>query len=163
MINVGDKVVYSVDGIGQIGVVLRTETKTIKNKQQEFLVVRIANSSLIVYSPKNAGDIKIRNLSDPINLNAAYHILKDAKNDTAIHHRWDRCVKEAKAMLGFSAPLFGQAECLVYLNRIKAKRKLSFEEHTLLQNVRESFLSEVSEITNKSRSNVETELNQYFN
>jgi RNA polymerase-interacting CarD/CdnL/TRCF family regulator len=163
MIEVGDKVIYSINGIGQVGVVLRTETKTISGKATDFFVVKL-NNSLIVYLPRQFNDIKIRSLSNNINMEAAISILKDDSNaEHTIHPRWDRCVAEAKAMLGYSAPLFGQAECISYLRKIKSKRKLSLQETNLLQEVRDSFLSEVSEIVGKSKSAIETELKQYLN
>lgn len=161
-INVGDKVIYSINGIGQVGVVLRIETKSVCNKQIEFFVVKVLDSSLIVYSPKNTDSIKIRKLSNKLNLEAAYHVLKNDIPKEMLDKRWDKCVSNARAMLGYSAPLYGQAECLSYLSKIKNKRNLSFEERKLYQEVKESFLSEVSEITNVPKSKVESELNQYL-
>lgn len=166
-INVGDKVVYSTNGIGKLGSVVRVETKTICGKQTDFFVVKMRDNPLTILTPKShSQDIKLRKISDKTNVDAAYHVLNNAdrlSEQHTIHSRWDRCVKEAKAILGYSAPLFGQAECLVYLNKIKNKRNLSLEERYLLQEVKESFLSEVSEILNKPKSEVETELNSIIN
>lgn len=165
-INVGDKVVYSTNGVGQLGSVVRVEARTIGGKETDFFVVKMKHNPLTILTPKSLPDIKLRKLSDKTNVDAAYYVLKNSESISdqhVIHSRWDRCVKNAKAILGYSAPLFGQAECLVYLNKIKNKRNLSLEEHYLMQEVKESFLSEVSEILNKPKSELETELNSLIN
>lgn len=165
-INLGDKVVYSTNGVGQLGSVVRVESRKIGGKETDFFVVKMKHNALTVLTPKNLPDIKLRKLGDKTNVNAAYHVLKNkhvVSETHKIHTRWDMCVKEAKAILGYSAPLYGQAECLVYLNSIKNKRNLSFEEGNLLQEIKESFLSEVSEILNKPKLEVEAEVDCYLN
>jgi RNA polymerase-interacting CarD/CdnL/TRCF family regulator len=165
-INVGDKIIYSTNGIGKLGSVIRVESRTIGGKPTDFFVVRMKDDPLTILTPKSFPDIKLRKLSNKTNVEAAYHILKNndvVSKQHTIHSRWDRCVKEAKAILGYSAPLFGQAECLIYLNKIKNKRNLSFEERILLQEIKDSFLSEVSEILCKPKTELEVELDNLIN
>lgn len=165
-INVGDKVVYSTNGIGQVGVVARVESRAVGGKSFDFFVVKMKHNPLTILTPKDSPDIKLRKIGDKTNVAAAYYVLKNSETVSKHHNiyaRWDRCVKEAKAILGFSAPLFGQAECLVYLSKIKSKRNLSLDEMRLLQEVKESFVSEVSEILDKPKTEIETDIKPFMN
>lgn len=162
-INIGDKVVYSTNGIGKVGVVTRTDSRTVGKTVTEFLVIKLMNSTVTVYVAKTSPDIQLRKIGNKTHVETAFHILSNSETVTnPVYPRWDRCVKEARAILGYSAPVFGQAECLMYLQKIRNKRAFSLDELNLFHEVKDSFVSEVSEITSKSRTDIESELNSYI-
>jgi len=147
--NVGDTVVYPHDGAAQIDAI---ETRVIKGRSMEYLVLRVAQGDLVVRVPaENIDLVGVRDVVGKDGLEHVFEVLRQPYTEEPTN--WSRRFKANSEKLG-SGDVIRVAEVVRDLSRRDSQRGLSAGEKRMLSNARHILISELalSEQTNEDKA-----------
>ncbi|MGE0174101.1 MAG: CarD family transcriptional regulator [Oligoflexales bacterium] len=150
----GDKLVHKTHGVGIISGI---ETKNYGGGPQDYYLLKICSTGLIVRFPKGAESAVVRDLVTNREIDKVYSILKSPSNVYSVV--WNRRKKELSEKIK-SGSLYEMAEVLRDLSRLKSEKELSFGEKEMLEKAKERLVDEISAATASECSRVEEQLNQ---
>ena len=146
---VGDTVVYPHHGAAQIDAI---ETRTIKGRLMEYLVLRVAQGDLVVRVPaENVDLVGVRDVVGKEGLEHVFDVLRQPHTEEPTN--WSRRYKANSEKLA-SGDVIRVAEVVRDLSRRDAERGLSAGEKRMLANARQILISELAlaEQTNEDKA-----------
>lgn len=146
---VGDTVVYPHHGAAQIDAI---ETRTIKGKSMEYLVLRVNQGDLVVRVPsENVDLVGVRDVVGKEGLEKVFDVLRQPHAEEPTN--WSRRYKANSEKLT-SGDVIRVAEVVRDLSRRDAERGLSAGEKRMLSNARTILISELAlaEQTNEDKA-----------
>jgi CarD family transcriptional regulator len=146
---VGDTVVYPHHGAAQIDAI---ETRTIKGRIMEYLVLRVAQGDLVVRVPaENVDLVGVRDVVGKEGLEHVFDVLRQPHTEEPTN--WSRRYKANSEKLA-SGDVIRVAEVVRDLSRRDAERGLSAGEKRMLANARHILISELAlaEQTNEDKA-----------
>lgn len=159
MFQVGDKVVYPMQGVAQI------EAVQIKiflgTEQKKFYVLKILNNNTTILVPvENAVDVGLRELISPEDVDKVVDILRG--EGEPMSPNWTKRYKDNMDRLK-TGSIFQLASVLRDLLTMRKNKELSFGEKKMLDNVRSLIVDEIAYVQNIPNTYVEEKLIQIFN
>ena len=155
MFKVGDMAVYPAHGVG---VIERIENREISGCQEDFYVMRILETKMIIMIPSsNAANVGLRQIIDQDEVSKIFSILK--KRDTSVdgNQTWNRRYREYMDKIK-SGSVFEVAEVYRDLTTIKQDKELSFGERKMLDTARSLLVKEISLAKNMKEEDVERDI-----
>lgn len=150
----GAKVVHKTHGVGIISGI---ETLNYGTGPQDYYLLKIESTGLIVRFPKNVQSSIVRSLITEAEIEEVYSILKaKPKNYSTV---WNRRKKELTEKIK-TGSLFEIAEVLRDLSRMKESKELSFGEKEMLEKARARLVNEISAARSVGEHDIELELDQ---
>lgn len=143
LFNIGDKIVYPVQGVGVIDLI---EEREFKGEMQNFYKIHLISNSLKVMLPLNrVEDSNIRLLSDTSTIDKIFdninYFASSAKNATYANSK-ERIVENTSKIK--SGTLKDYMEVLFDLSHIKKEHSLNSTETQMLNNARKLVIDEIS-------------------
>ena len=155
MFKVGDMAVYPAHGVG---VIERIENRKISGCQQDFYVMRILETNMIIMIPSsNAANVGLREIIDQNDVSKIFAILK--KRDVSVNgnQTWNRRYRDYMDKIK-SGSVFEVAEVYRDLTTIKQDKELSFGERKMLDTARSLLVKEISLAKNMKEEDVERDI-----
>ncbi len=155
MFKVGDMAVYPAHGVG---VIERIENRKISGCQQDFYVMRILETNMIIMIPSsNATNVGLRQIIDQNEVAKIFAILK--KRDVSVNgnQTWNRRYRDYMDKIK-SGSVFEVAEVYRDLTAIKQDKELSFGERKMLDTARSLLVKEISLAKNMKEEDVERDI-----
>jgi CarD family transcriptional regulator len=146
---VGDTVVYPHHGAALIDAI---ETRTIKGRAMEYLVLRVAQGDLVVRVPaENVDLVGVRDVVGREGLEHVFEVLRQPYTEEPTN--WSRRFKANSEKLA-SGEVIRVAEVVRDLSRRDSDRGLSAGEKRMLHNARQILISELAlaEKTNEDKA-----------
>jgi len=143
MFKIGDLAVYPAHGVG---VIERIETKEISGRSQDFYVMRILDSDMIVMIPiNNAKNVGLRDLIPESEVPKLYSILKKRNNNVKKMDKrtWNKRYREHMEKIK-TGSIYDVAEVYRDLTILGRKKELSFGEKKLLNTAKSLLVKEIS-------------------
>ena len=158
MFDIGDKVVYPLQGVGEIEAV---EAKMILGVEQRYYILKIlSNNTTIMVPIDNADDVGLRELISPADVEKVVDVLR-GKEDP-MPPNWSKRYKDNMDRLK-TGSIFQLATVLRNLVLMNRKKELSFGEKKMLECVKFLIVDEISYVRNIPNARVEDDLTQIFN
>jgi len=158
MFEVGDKVVYPLQGVGEV---LAIEAKIILGAEQRYYILRILSNNTIIMVPiDNADDVGLRELISPDEVERVVDVLRG--KGEPMSPKWSKRYKDNMDRLK-TGSIFQLATVLRNLVLMNRKKELSFGEKKMLDSVKSLIVDEISYVRNVPSSLVEDDLTQIFN
>lgn len=152
---VGDTVVYPHHGAAQIDAI---ETRTVKGKPMEYLVLRVAQGDLVVRVPAaNVDLVGVRDVVGKEGLERVFDVLRQPYTEEPTN--WSRRYKANSEKLA-SGDVIRVAEVVRDLSRRDAERGLSAGEKRMLANARQILISELALAEQTNEDKAEALLNE---
>lgn len=152
---VGDTVVYPHHGAAQIDAI---ETRTVKGKPLDYLVLRVAQGDLVVRVPAaNADLVGVRDVVGKEGLEHVFEVLRQPYTEEPTN--WSRRFKANSEKLA-SGDVIRVAEVVRDLSRRDADRGLSAGEKRMLSNAKHILISELALAEQTNEDKAETILNE---
>lgn len=150
----GLKVVHKTHGVGTISGV---ETKNYGAGPQDYYLLKIDSSGLVVRFPKGSANAIVRSLVSETEISKVFSILKAPPRSYSMV--WNRRKKELTEKIR-SGSLCEIAEVLRDLSCLKSKtgKELSFGEKEMLEKARERIVDEISAAKSLDISELRSEL-----
>ena len=152
----GAKVVHKAHGVGTI---YGVETLQLGGISQDYYLLKIDASGLVVRFPTVSGSGQVRNLVDEKEIREVYEILGSPPRNYSMV--WNRRKKEFLDKIK-SGSLFEIAEVLRDLSRLRDGKELSFGEKEMLEKARERIINEISAARHQTYKEVGEELDQFL-
>ena len=155
MFKVGDMAVYPAHGVG---VIERIENREFSGCQEDFYVMRILETKMIIMIPSsNAANVGLRQIIDQDEVSKIFSILK--KRDISVdgNQTWNRRYREYMDKIK-SGSVFEVAEVYRDLTTIKQDKELSFGERKMLDTARGLLVKEISLAKNMNEEDVERDI-----
>ena len=155
MFKVGDMAVYPAHGVG---VIERIENREISGCQEDFYVMRILETKMIIMIPSsNAANVGLRQIIDQDEVSKIFSILK--KRDISVdgNQTWNRRYRDYMDKIK-SGSVFEVAEVYRDLTTIKQDKELSFGERKMLDTARGLLVKEISLAKNMNEEDVERDI-----
>ena len=155
MFKVGDMAVYPAHGVG---VVERIENREISGCQEDFYVIRILETNMIIMIPSsNAANVGLRQIINQDEVSKIFSILK--KRDISVdgNQTWNRRYRDYMDKIK-SGSVFEVAEVYRDLTTIKQDKELSFGERKMLDTARSLLVKEISLAKNMKEEDVERDI-----
>jgi CarD family transcriptional regulator len=155
MFKVGDMAVYPAHGVG---VIERIENREISGCQEDFYVMRILETKMIIMIPSsNAANVGLRQIIDQDEVSKIFSILK--KRDISVdgNQTWNRRYRDYMDKIK-SGSVFEVAEVYRDLTTIKQDKELSFGERKMLDTARSLLVKEISLAKNMKEEDVERDI-----
>ena len=155
MFKVGDMAVYPAHGVG---VIERIENREFSGCQEDFYVMRILETKMIIMIPSsNAANVGLRQIIDQDEVSKIFSILK--KRDISVdgNQTWNRRYRDYMDKIK-SGSVFEVAEVYRDLTTIKQDKELSFGERKMLDTARGLLVKEISLAKNMNEEDVERDI-----
>jgi CarD family transcriptional regulator len=152
---VGDTVVYPHHGAAQIDAI---ETRTVKGRSLEYLVLRVAQGDLVVRVPsENVDLVGVRDVVGKEGLEHVFDVLRQPYTEEPTN--WSRRFKANSEKLA-SGDVIRVAEVVRDLSRRDSERGLSAGEKRMLSNARHILISELALAEQTNEDKAEALLNE---
>lgn len=155
MFKVGDMAVYPAHGVG---VIERIENREFSGCQEDFYVMRILETKMIIMIPSsNAANVGLRQIIDQDEVSKIFSILK--KRDISVNgnQTWNRRYRDYMDKIK-SGSVFEVAEVYRNLSTIQKDKELSFGERKMLDTARSLLVKEISLAKNMKEEDVERDI-----
>lgn len=158
MFKVGDLAVYPAHGVG---VIEKIETQEVSGCQQDFYVMRILDSNMIIMIPtSNVDNVGLRDIIAQTEIPKLYSILKE-RNVTLDSQTWNRRYREYMDKIK-TGSVFEVAEVYRDLLILRVEKELSFGERKMLDTARTLLVKEISLAKKVGEEQVEKDLDKMF-
>lgn len=159
MFKIGDLAVYPAHGVGRIESI---EAKQIGGSEQEFYIMRILETEMIIMIPvRNVDAVGLRQIIDSEDVPKVYGILKN--RDVSLDNQtWNRRYREYMDKIK-TGSVFEVAEVLRDLFLLKSDKDLSFGERKMLDTARSLLVKELAIAENTNEDTVQGQLEGIFN
>jgi CarD family transcriptional regulator len=155
MFKVGDMAVYPAHGVG---VIERIENREFSGCQEDFYVMRILETKMIIMIPSsNAANVGLRQIIDQDEVSKIFSILKRRDISVDGNQTWNRRYREYMDKIK-SGSVFEVAEVYRDLTTIKQDKELSFGERKMLDTARGLLVKEISLAKNMNEEDVERDI-----
>jgi CarD family transcriptional regulator len=155
MFKVGDMAVYPAHGVG---VIERIENRKISGCQENFYVMRILETNMIIMIPSsNATNVGLREIIDQNDVSKIFAILKRRDVSVNGNQTWNRRYRDYMDKIK-SGSVFEVAEVYRDLTAIKQDKELSFGERKMLDTARSLLIKEISLAKNMKEEDVERDI-----
>jgi CarD family transcriptional regulator len=155
MFKVGDMAVYPAHGVG---VIERIENRKISGCQEDFYVMRILETNMIIMIPSsNATNVGLREIIDQNDVSKIFAILKRRDVSVNGNQTWNRRYRDYMDKIK-SGSVFEVAEVYRDLTAIKQDKELSFGERKMLDTARSLLIKEISLAKNMKEEDVERDI-----
>src|SRR4029453_12658636 len=155
---VGDLAVYPAHGVAQI---IGVETREISSTKQTFYILKILDNGMKIMIPtKNAGEVGPRELIREDEVDEVFEILK-SREVSVEGQTWNRRYREYMEKIK-TGSVFGIAEVLADLQRLKSDKELSFGERKMLDTARTLLVKEIAVATKSKEVKIEERLDRIF-
>ena len=155
MFKVGDMAVYPAHGVG---VIERIENREFSGCQEDFYVMRILETKMIIMIPSsNAANVGLRQIIAQDEVSKIFSILK--KRDISVdgNQTWNRRYRDYMDKIK-SGSVFEVADVYRDLTTIKQDKELSFGERKMLDTARSLLVKEISLAKNMKEEDVERDI-----
>ena len=158
MFNVGDLAVYPAHGVG---VIEKIEAQEVSGCQQDFYVMRILDSNMIIMIPtNNVNNVGLRDIIPQTEIPRLYSILK--KRDVVLDSQtWNRRYREYMEKIK-TGSVFEVAEVYRDLLILRLEKELSFGERKMLDTARTLLVKEISLAKKVGEQQVREDLDKMF-
>ncbi len=158
MFKVGDLAVYPAHGVG---VIEKIEAQEVSGCQQDFYVMRILDSNMIIMIPtNNVNNVGLRDIIPLAEIPKLYSILK--KRDVTLDSQtWNRRYREYMDKIK-TGSVFEVAEVYRDLLILRLDKELSFGERKMLDTARGLLVKEISLAKDVGEEQVEEDLDRMF-
>ncbi len=158
MFKIGDLAVYPAHGVG---VIERIESQEISGSPQDFFVMRIIDSDMIIMIPtQNVDNVGLRDIIAQSEVPKLYSILK--KRDIPVDNQtWNRRYREYMDKIK-TGSVYEVAEVYRDLLMLKVEKDLSFGERKMLDTARNLLVKEISLAKNVEEEQIEKDLDRIF-
>ncbi len=159
--NPGNLIVYPAHGVGRIEAI---ESKTIGDKKEDFYILKILESNMVIMVPvKNLNSIGIRDIIPKSEVSQIYKIIKSQaeKTNHLENQTWNRRYKEYMDKIK-TGSLYEIAEVFRDLFLLKLNKDLSFGERKLLDTAKSLLVTELSIAKGTKEKSVLSELESFF-
>jgi len=158
MFKVGDLAVYPAHGVG---VIEKIEAQEVSGCQQDFYVMRILDSNMIIMIPtNNVNNVGLRDIIPLAEIPKLYSILK--KRDVTLDNQtWNRRYREYMDKIK-TGSVFEVAEVYRDLLILRLDKELSFGERKMLDTARGLLVKEISLAKDVGEEQVEEDLDRMF-
>jgi CarD family transcriptional regulator len=155
MFKVGDMAVYPAHGVG---VIERIENREFSGCQEDFYVMRILETKMIIMIPSsNAANVGLRQIIDRDEVSKIFSILKSRDISVDGNQTWNRRYRDYMDKIK-SGSVFEVAEVYRDLTTIKQDKELSFGERKMLDTARSLLVKEISLAKNMKEEDVERDI-----
>lgn len=152
MFKIGDLAVYPAHGVG---VIERIENREISGCQEDFYVMRILETNMIIMIPSsNTKNVGLRQIIKREEVSKVFSILH--KKDISIddNQTWNRRYRDYMDKIK-SGSVYEVAEVYRDLSTIQQDKELSFGERKMLDTARSLLVKEISLAKNMKEEDVE--------
>jgi len=158
MFKVGDLAVYPAHGVG---VIEKIEAQEVSGCKQDFYVMRILDSNMIIMIPtSNVNNVGLRDIIPLAEIPKLYSILK--KRDVTLDSQtWNRRYREYMDKIK-TGSVFEVAEVYRDLLILRLDKELSFGERKMLDTARGLLVKEISLAKDVGEEQIEEELDRMF-
>ncbi|OEU53090.1 MAG: CarD family transcriptional regulator [Desulfobacterales bacterium C00003060] len=140
MFNVGDLAVYPAHGVGRIEAI---ETREISGEKQDFYIMKILESNMIIMIPvNNVESVGLRDIIDEEEVARVYEIMK-LRDIPADNQTWNRRYRDYMEKIK-TGSVYEVAEVLRDLYLMRVEKELSFGERKMLDTAETLLLKELS-------------------
>ena len=154
-VKVGDTVVYPHHGAAQVDAI---ETRTVKGRPTEYLVLRVAQGDLVVRVPSDNVDlVGVRDVVGKEGLDQVFDVLRQPYTEEPTN--WSRRYKANLEKLA-SGDVIKVSEVVRDLWRRDQERGLSAGEKRMLANARHILISELALAENTNEDKAESLLDE---
>ncbi|OEU79854.1 MAG: CarD family transcriptional regulator [Desulfobacterales bacterium S5133MH4] len=140
MFNVGDLAVYPAHGVGRIEAI---ETREISGEKQDFYIMKILESNMIIMIPvNNVESVGLRDIIDEEEVARVYEIMK-LRDIPVDNQTWNRRYRDYMEKIK-TGSVYEVAEVLRDLYLMRVEKELSFGERKMLDTAETLLLKELS-------------------
>ncbi len=140
MFNVGDLAAYPAHGVGRIEAI---ETREISGEKQDFYIMKILESNMIIMIPvNNVESVGLRDIIDEEEVARVYEIMK-LRDIPADNQTWNRRYRDYMEKIK-TGSVYEVAEVLRDLYLMRVEKELSFGERKMLDTAETLLLKELS-------------------
>jgi CarD family transcriptional regulator len=158
MFKIGDLAVYPAHGVGLIESI---ESKVISGAKQDFYIMRILDSEMIIMIPlDNASHVGLRQVIGPEAVPKIFEILRE-REIVLDNQTWNRRYREYMEKIK-TGSVYDLAEVLRDLFLLREDKELSFGERKMLDTARSLLVKEISIAKDLDESQVEEDIQGIF-
>ena len=155
MFKVGDLAVYPAHGVG---IIERIENRTISGCQENFYVMRILDTNMIIMIPSsNTENVGLRQIINQKEVTKVFSILHKRDISVDDNQTWNRRYRDYMDKIK-SGSVYEVAEVYRDLCAIQQDKELSFGERKMLDTARGLLVKEISLAKNMREEDVEKDI-----
>jgi len=155
MFKVGDLAVYPAHGVG---IIERIENRTISGCQEDFYVMRILDTNMIIMIPSsNTENVGLRQIINRKEVTKVFSILHKRDISVDDNQTWNRRYRDYMDKIK-SGSVYEVAEVYRDLCAIQQDKELSFGERKMLDTARGLLVKEISLAKNMREEDVEKDI-----
>lgn len=155
----GDLAVYPAHGVGRIEAI---ESREIGGNRQDFYIMKILESSMVIMIPtRNVDSVGLRNVIPRSDVDKIYAVMKTKRAASIDNQTWNRRYREYMDKIK-TGSLFDVAEVFRDLFLLKLTKDLSFGERKLLDTAQSLLLKELCTAKDKDEKTVMSEIESLF-
>jgi CarD family transcriptional regulator, regulator of rRNA transcription len=152
---VGDKVVYPNHGLG---IIEQIETRSIGERVEEFLRLRIVGNDSMVMVPKgNTANVGLRPIVSRKEIESVFDVLKD--NKVRVFDDWKGRFQENSDKMR-TGSITEVALVFKSLTHLSMQKNLSYRERRMLDRARYLIVSEIAEVEKMKTEDVEQKVDR---
>jgi CarD family transcriptional regulator len=155
MFKVGDLAVYPTHGVG---IIERIENREISGCQEDFYVMRILETNMIIMIPSsNTKNVGLRQIINRKEVSKVFSILNKKDMSVDDNQTWNRRYRDYMDKIK-SGSVYEVAEVYRDLSTIQQDKELSFGERKMLDTARSLLVREISLAKNMKEEDVERDI-----
>ena len=155
MFKIGDLAVYPAHGVG---IIERIESREISGCQEDFFVMRIIETNMIIMIPSsNTKIVGLRQIINQQEVSKVFSILNKRDISVDDNQTWNRRYRDYMDKIK-SGSVYEVAEVYRDLSTIQQDKELSFGERKMLDTARNLLVKEISLAKNMKEEDVERDI-----
>jgi len=155
MFKIGDLAVYPTHGVG---IIERIENREISGCQEDFYVMRILETNMIIMIPSsNTKTVGLRQIINRKEVSKVFSILNKKDMSVDDNQTWNRRYRDYMDKIK-SGSVYEVAEVYRDLSTIQQDKELSFGERKMLDTARSLLVREISLAKNMKEEDVERDI-----
>jgi CarD family transcriptional regulator len=155
MFKIGDLAVYPAHGVG---IIERIENREISGCQEDFYVMRIIETNMIIMIPSsNTKNVGLRQIINQQEVSKVFSILNKRDISVDDNQTWNRRYRDYMDKIK-SGSVYEVAEVYRDLSTIQQDKELSFGERKMLDTARNLLVKEISLAKNMTEEDVERDI-----
>jgi CarD family transcriptional regulator len=155
MFKIGDLAVYPTHGVG---IIERIENREISGCQEDFYVMRILETNMIIMIPSsNTKTVGLRQIINRKEVSKVFSILNKKDMSVDDNQTWNRRYRDYMDKIK-SGSVYEVAEVYRDLSTIQQDKELSFGERKMLDTARSLLVREISLAKNMTEEDVERDI-----
>jgi CarD family transcriptional regulator, regulator of rRNA transcription len=152
---IGDKVVYPNHGLG---IIEQIEKRTMGDRMEEFLTLRIvANDSTVMVPRSNTTNVGLRRVVTKKEVEEVFDVLKDTK--ITLYDDWKGRFQENSDKMR-TGSITEVARVFKSLSHLALQKNLSYRERRMLDKAKYLIVSEIAEVERMPTDQVEAKIDR---